>query len=482
MHKNHTMEHQASPDTIIAKKSVAHPASFRDPAGFLFRHDGILYRQVNKAYKEDFNLLTRSGLYKKACDAGCMVPHESADDIPFFSDDAYCIIRPEQIDFISYPYEWCFSELKDAALTTLDLQLMALRHNMILKDATAYNIQFRHGRPVMIDTLSFECYKEGTPWPAYKQFCQHFLAPLALMAKTDIRLNSLLRDYIDGIPLEMASRLLPFATWFKPGLLINLHLHAKAQRAYGKTSVRNKPASLSGRRISKLGLTGIIEGLRKTVEKLTWRPSGTEWAEYYTFTNYSDNALQQKKSLIQNYLKTIQPGTVWDLGANTGLFSRLASEEGMLTIAFDIDPAAVEINYQNVRRNREKNLLPLLADLTTPSPALGWDCDERYSLHQRGPADCILALALVHHLAISNNVPFEKIASFLRKLCKYLIIEFVPKQDSQVQRLLGSRPDIFTDYNRDFFELSFSNFFQIVQTNQIAGSERWLYLMQNKNK
>ena len=207
-------------------------SSFRDPGGFLFRREGSLYRQVNRACAEDFQLLESSGLAASLREAGLLIPHVEADVEPPRPDIAFRVIRPEPVPFISYPYEWSFSQLKDAALTTLRIQKIALRHGMILKDASAYNIQFHRGRPVLIDTLSFTRYEEGQPWVAYRQFCQHFLAPLALMAYRDVRLSALLRTEIDGVPLDLAAGLLPWRTRLKPGLLMHLHVHAASQKKY----------------------------------------------------------------------------------------------------------------------------------------------------------------------------------------------------------------------------------------------------------
>jgi hypothetical protein len=464
---------------IIISKSINRlPASFRDPSGYIYEQEGVLYRQVNHAYREDYDLLMQSGLYNELADQGFLVRHEEVPDRASEYGTAYKVLCPDRIDFISYPYEWSFSQFRDAALLTLDIQLMAMGHGMSLKDASAYNIQFDHGRPVMIDTLSFEKYVEGRPWVAYRQFCQHFLAPLALMAKKDVRLGKLLLGYIDGIPLDLAGSLLPGSTWLNIGLALHLHVHARTQKAYSDSSDIKRRKKHKARNISKNGLTGIVQGLGRTVRKLECGLSGTEWGEYYKSTNYSDSAFKDKKDIVKGFLEIGGPSKVWDLGANTGVFSRLASEMGIFTVSFDIDPAAVDYNYRQIRKNRENNLLPLVFDLTNPSPGLGWDCRERDSLVQRGPVDCILALALIHHLAISNNVPLEKIASFFAGLCSSLIIEFVPKEDTQVQRLLASREDIFSDYDKQHFETIFSKYFKINRMNEIKDSSRVLYLMQ----
>ena len=450
-------------------------SSFRDPSGSLFFQDGSIYRRVDFRYKENYDHLINSGLYKTLVDSGLLVPHDEVGADFDKTCGAYKVLKPELIPFISYPYEWCFSQLKNAALTTLEIQKKALRFGMTLKDSSAYNIQFMKGRPIFIDTLSFEKYREGQPWVAYRQFCQHFLTPLALMSYNDIRLSQLFRVYIDGIPLDLASSLLPSRTRFRFSLLSHIHLHAKSQKYFG-----DKTVNTSGHKMPRRGLLGLIGSLESAVEKLKWQPRDTEWTDYYESTNYSPEALHQKKQLVADFLNKTNPKMVWDLGANKGLFSRIASDRGIQTIAFDIDPAAVEKNYRECVEKEETNILPLLLDLTNPSPNIGWQNQERMSILKRGPAETVLALALIHHLAISNNLPFEKIADFFSKICHWLVIEFVPKSDSQVRRLLSSREDIFPDYTQRFFESQFGEYFAIEGSSKVKDSQRTLYLMQKR--
>jgi hypothetical protein len=451
------------------------PSSFRDPSGSLFLRDGALYRRINRVYAEHYDHLMGSGLYDALVEAGLLVPHEEVSLEPAQAAEVHRVIKPEPIAFISYPYEWCFSQLQDAALATLAIQATALDHGMCLKDASAYNIQFRNGRPVLIDTLSFERYEPGRPWVAYRQFCQHFLAPLALMAHTDVRLSRLLRVFIDGIPLDLASRLLPRRTCWSPSLYIHLHLHARVQQRFAERTVDAKR-----RQVSPAALRGLVGMLRSLVRRLRWKPGGTEWSDYYQQTNYSPTAARDKRRLVEQFVEAVKPQTVWDLGANVGLYSRIASDRGIRTIAFDADPAAVEKNYLECRRAEEKHLLPLVLDLTNPSPAIGWANQERMSLEARRPADLLLALALVHHLAIGNNVPLASIARFLAGICGALIIEFVPKADSQVQRMLATREDVFSDYTRESFERAFGEHFVIEASEPIAESQRTMHLMRRK--
>jgi ribosomal protein L11 methylase PrmA len=450
------------------------PASFRDPSGFVFHRDGVIFRQVNRGYREHYDQLIDSGLYLELVESNLLIDHEEVDERPVVAETAYRVLRPRPVGFISYPFEWSFSQLRDAALATLKTQKLALERGMILKDASAYNIQFVGGRPMLIDTLSFEKYTQGEPWIAYGQFCRHFLAPLALMSHVDVRLGTLLRDYIDGIPLDLASRLLPGRTRFRLGLMVHIHLHARSVRRHAGSS-----ASKPRRSLKRRELLGLIDNLEGGVRRLQWAPEGTEWADYYDDTSYSDADQEGKRQIVEGYLDKVGPATVLDLGANTGRFSRLAASKGISTVACDVDPAAVEKCYLRCRRTGETNLLPLLIDLVNPSPAVGWANRERTSFSERARGDLVFALALVHHLAISNNLPLRRIASYLRSLSDQLVIEFVPKSDPQVKRLLSSRDDIFPDYTQEGFERAFGEVYSIESKAIVGATERVLYLLRS---
>lgn len=450
-------------------KNKALSSSFKDPSGFIFSKKGVLYRQINKSYFHNYTAMMQSGLYRRLTERGLLTPHQ---EIKIRSTDK--IIKPDLVKFISYPYEWSFSMLKDAALVTLEIQKMAIKYGQTLKDASAFNIQFVNSRPVLIDSLSFETYQPGMPWQAYQQFCRHFLASLALMAFVGPELNQLSRIYLDGVPLGLACRLLPVKTKLNFGLLLHLHLHSHNQNKYSNGK------SLKKIKVSQVRMLGLIDSLETTIRKLSWLRPKTEWGNYYSFANYSNRAMKAKKRLVEKFILKTNPKSVWDMGANTGRFSRLASNRGINTIAFDLDPTAVELNYRECRRSQEKNLLPLIIDLTNPSANIGFACKERDSLIKRGPADLVLALALIHHLAISNNLPFNLIAEFFSKCGRSLVIEFVPKQDSQVQKLLASRKDIFPSYSQEEFYTEFSRYFMIIQKKAIPGTKRILYFMRRK--
>ena len=451
-----------------------HPASFRDPSGFLFSRNGRLFRQINKRYSADYDHLLDSGLYDDLVNNDLLVAHTEREESSADPRIAYKVIEPELIPFISYPYEWCFSQLQDAALATLAVQRKAIDHGMSLKDASAYNVQFHLGRPILIDTLSFENLREGEPWIAYRQFCQHFLAPLALMSYVNIEIGKLFRTHIDGVPLDLASQLLPPRTRLKLSLLVHIHWHASAQRRFAGTSTRQPR---QGRKMNLNALRGLVDNLESAIQRLRWEPEHSAWADYEQTHAYSESAWKDKRRLVEAFLEELRPDSVWDLGANVGSFSRLASERSIPTVAFDYDAGAVELNYRRVREEKETYLLPLVMDLTNPSPSLGWEHRERASLAERGPATAIFALALEHHLAISNNVPLERLARFLARLGDWLLIEFIPKEDPQVQRLLVSREDIFEEYHREGFEAAFGSHFEIVRSDPAGDSSRLLYRM-----
>ena len=453
-------------------------SSFRDRCGFLFVSDNTIYRQVDRCWRDEFDFFIDSKLYKTLTEKGLLIPHEEVDLAGALTSDAYKILKPVQIPFISYPYEWAFSQLKDAALNTLEIQIEAMRRGMTLKDASAYNVQFLNGKPIFIDTLSFKKLKPGKPWDAYRQFCQHFFAPLTLMSKVDCRLSSLSRIYIDGVPLDLAAKLLSSVERFSFPSLVHIFMHSKAIIKYGSNpdSARKKGS------MGRYGLQGLVENLKSAIERLKWQPSGTQWAEYYQATNYSDEAMNRKMGLLEVFVKAIEPRPklALDLGANDGTYSRILGKHCNSVISADIDHAAVEKNYLRVKTDADKNIYPIVLDIGNPSPDIGWANLEREAFFKRKKFDLVVSLALIHHLAISNNVPMKKVARFFHGICSYLIIEFVPKEDSQVQMLLSTRKDIFPDYNLSIFEHEFSQYFDILKSEKVTGSYRTMFLLGRK--
>jgi ribosomal protein L11 methylase PrmA len=470
------------------------PGSFRDPTGFVFFRDGVAYRQVNAAFAGAYRAFVDSGLYDELVKNRLLVRHDEIDLRLPDASPAHVVLQPEQIPFISYPYEWCFSQLKAAALLTLQIQRRALGRGQVLRDASAYNVQFLGTRPVFIDTLSFGPYIEGQPWTAYRQFCQHFLAPLALMSSVDPMLGELARSHIDGVPLALAASLLPLRTRLSPGLLMHVHLHARtearAQRSVASNGAPDRETSRASalgprdRVMTRTAMLGLIDSLERTVDKLTWSPPETLWSTYGTHLNYTESAQEQKRQLVGRLLDRVADGErigmVWDLGANTGDYSRLAAGRGARVISFDADRAVVEQHFRQASGRDDALVLPLVQNFANPSPALGWAHAERRSLVDRGPANVAMALALVHHLAIGCNVPLPRVAAFFASLCRHLIVEFVPKEDSQVRRMLRNREDVFGEYSQPAFEAAFGERFTVRESARIEGTVRTLYLMERR--
>lgn len=447
-------------------------SSFRDPAGYIYYDNNKVYRKINKCYFKQYNHFINSKLYDELINCNYLISHKEIKN-----NNNEIILEVEKIPFISYPYEWCFEQLKDAALLTSKICKKALKYNIILKDASSYNIQFYNGRAIFIDTLSFDFYEEGSPWGGYGQFCRHFMAPLLLMSYVDENLNCMLKNYIDGIPVEVANNILNR----RGGFTARQHIkwHAK--------SIFKNNDNVTGKKvfISKNNLINMLDMMIRQIEKLKTKKVLTEWEDYYNNTNYTELADSNKIKLVEDYLKKININNkdiVFDLGANDGKYSRIVSKYGANAISFDIDINAVSNNYYNVTINNENNILPLILDCTNPSPDLGFALEERLGITKRGNRKCVMALAFIHHMAISNNVSFDMIANWFSKLGNYLIIEFVPKNDSQVEKLLMTRKDIFNNYTENDFEEVFKNYYEIIEKKQINDSKRTLYLMRIKNE
>lgn len=459
---------RSSAKTLDTDRAIG--GSFRDPSGIVFYgKDGVLYRQINRVYGPIYRQLVDSGLWYELVDAGLLVNHEEVNLDLCLNDDACAVIRPEPIPFVSYPYEWCFGQLRDAALLTLDIQKRAIAKNMGLKDASAFNVQFIGPTPVFIDTLSFELYPEGRPWIAYRQFCRHFLAPLAAMSFVDPRMNDLLRVHLDGVPLDAASRLLPWRSYLRLGLAVHIHLHRRMER---RTSPEQyDPDAMKP--VARDGVLAIIDNLESTIKGLPAPVDVRTWTDYYETCSYSAEHAAAKERFVQAALEHFRPNTVWDLGANVGLYSRLAAATGAYVVALDQDHACVEAMYHEAAYG----ILPLRMDLANPSPRLGWAHVERDSLEDRGPADAALALALTHHLCLGNNVPLNAAARWFHAISRRLIVEFVPKDDPQARTLLAAKSDIFPEYTRAGFESAFAEHFTIEEVLPLGDPARVLYRM-----
>ncbi|MFT3935550.1 MAG: hypothetical protein QM726_18125 [Chitinophagaceae bacterium] len=457
----------------MSDKVQQHPASYRDPAGFIFKHDGKVYRQVNQYYAQDYDLFIKSGLYDLLVKQKKILPHLEIGEN--FTGDAqwYKTLLPEQLEFISYPYEWCFSQWKDAALLTLELVKTAVSHGLVLKDATPFNVQFVSGAAVFIDTLSFEKYNETKPWVAYRQFIECFVGPLLLAKYRSSDLLKLFQVYPDGIPLKLISKLLPTKSMFNA----NVFLHIKIPGLVNSKPGREKEKQPL---FTKQKLLNIIANLQSFVESISLPATKTSWNNYYEETILSHDYAKAKLAILEEWLKDLPGKTLLDIGTNTGMFAKAAANAGKFTVAIDSDHACIDQLYNDKKEQNGSSILPLCVDIANPSPAIGWSNAERASFTERAKADIVMALALVHHLAIGKNISFEQIAAAFEAMAPVLIIEFVPKEDEKVQLLLKDRKDIFDHYCKETFEKVFSNRLEILKVQPIPGTGRMLYLMKRK--
>ena len=453
---------------------VALPSSYRDPAGYVFRQDGLIYRMITREGKAAYERLMNSGLYLALIQKNILLPHAEMP-ADFNGPVGYKIILPEQLHFITYAWEWSFDQLKDAALLTLEAGRIALEHGMMLKDATPYNIQWHNGALRFIDTLSFEPYTEGKPWIAYRQFCESFLSPLLLMHYSKQSLHQLQLAWPDGIPLAVTRALLPWRSRLSMLTWMHIHLHAKyaAKPAIAKENTAQVSLTKTKQLLSSLDLL---------VRSLSLSDEGTTWGDYYTEAASRNDYLSQKEKIIQDWTRDL-PGIsqAVDFGANNGSFSLPLAEKGIFTIAADGDPVAVNKLYKKISAGRIRNMTPVILDFTNPSPAMGLGNDERTSFLSRiGDQNLGFCLAFIHHLCLGKNIPLQRVAELLARSCQQLIIEFVPKEDEKATLLVARKEDIYPDYHIDGFENAFAQFFSIVKKNVIPGSCRTLYQMQRK--
>lgn len=453
------------------------PGSFRDPSGTVFITDERVLRSIMASAAPNYEAVRASGILAELADDGLVISQRAVDPgaLGELAPGAVHVVEHPLLPFVSYPYEWCFGALKDAALLHLVIHERCLDRGFSMSDASAYNVQFIGSTPLFIDTLSFRPYVEGELWTGHRQFCEQFLNPLLLRAECKVPFNAWYRGNLEGIPVSELARILPFRAKFKWNVLKHVVLQAKFQQS----ASGSKSPSASRLRKIKLPLPtflGMLTGLRRWIERLA--PVGlakTQWQDYAEANSYAAEEVDQKSRFVAEFVAALQPAMVWDLGCNTGHFARVCLEHGARTcVGFDFDIGAVEIAYQRAKAQK-LNFFPVLLDATNPSPNQGWAQSERKGLIERGPADALVALALVHHLAIAKNIPLDSLVDWFVGLAPSGVIEFVEKSDPMVQTMLSLRKDIFPYYTKDVFEHLLSQRARIHRQATISVAGRTVY-------
>jgi SAM-dependent methyltransferase len=386
------------------------------------------------------------------------------------------LLRHEAIPFVSYPYEWAWGMLRDAALLQLELLLAALREGMVLKDSSPYNVQWRGAQPVFVDVGSFEELPEGEPWVGYRQFCMLYLYPLLLQAYRDVPHHPWLRGAIDGITPEQCRNLLAASDLRRPGVLTHVRMHARLEARHGDRADEVK-GDLRAAGFKRELIEANVRGLQKLLRRLEWDPPSSVWTEYGRDNSYSEEDGERKRDFVRDAARSGSYGLCWDLGCNDGTYSRIALEGADYVVAVDGDHGLVELNYRALRDEGETRILPLTMNLADPSPNLGWRGLERKGLLERGRPGLVLCLALVHHVAISANVPVREWLDWLAGLGGALVIEFPTREDPMVRRLLaGKRPHAHPDYELGHFEACLERAFRVERRECLESGTRVLYL------
>ena len=457
------------------KRRTDHDASFKDPAAkvfFIENEDGFIFRELSPEYLSHYNHFKSSGLAEELLKKNLLIPFEETQD-----SAGQVILKAKKIPFVSYPYEWTFTQWKEAALLTLKVQYQALKLGMILKDATPFNIVFDGCKPVFVDISSFEIYREGEPWKAFKQFSENFYIPLLLVKYFDAVGNQVYQSNIAGIPLSKGLALLPAKVYFNFNTLLYLVLPGNMRK-----HLKDKQGAEQSKKITAKSLMQFSDQLFLNISKLKQNKIQTKWNDYYD-RNTDEKYLLEKEQVIKDWIGVnYQNKVLIDFGCNTGNFSKLAAGNVHSVIAFDEDVRSVDEFYNACRQNKLNNIFSFTANISQPAPAVGWNNEERESLKKRLHGDIGLALALIHHLAITNHINFDMMTDFFANCCDEMIIEFVPKEDAKVQLLLASREDIFNWYNENNFIASFKEKFNLIKQHRFSNNRILTHFTEKKNE
>jgi SAM-dependent methyltransferase len=466
--------------TLHTQPSTLEPGSFRDPDSRVFYAGDAVYRALSTDGLDDYRALREARLLEDPRIVATELVHDAPELGARLVKETAGVLRHERIPFVSYPYEWTFSMLKDAALLQLDLLLAALERDLVLKDSTPYNVQFRGARALFVDVGSFERLRPGEPWAGYRQFCMLYLYPLLLQALKGVRFQPWLRGSLEGITATEMRGLMSARDRFRRGVPTHVFLHARLERRYADRGGEVRE-DLRRAGFRKALIVANVRKLRALVQRLHWDPPAGVWTAYGARNSYSDADVARKEDFVRDAARACSPRLVWDIGANNGRYSRLAAEHARTVVAIDADQGPLELLYRELRDEGDERILPLTIDLADPSPGLGWRGLERGALAVRGRPDLVLALALVHHLTISANVPVREVVDWLAELGSALVVEFPTREDPMVKKLLArKREGLHPDYELGHFERCLAEAFTIDRSERLGSGTRVLFLARPK--
>lgn len=470
---------EADADSRIAG-SIYEPGSFRDRSGRVFYDRGAVYRGLNAEALANWRLLNATHFFARAVADGSLVKTEEIDADALCRDGSAdksrwaAVLRHELIPFVSYSYEWTFGMLRDAALLQLDLLDAALDENMILKDGSAFNLQFRGASPVFIDIPSFVELRPGAAWAGYRQFCQTMLFPLMVQAYKNVAFQPWLRGNIEGIDPGECRNVMGWRALFRRGVFGHVYLQALLQGAVQSTS-QSVASDLANAGFHKDLIKANVRRLQRVLRKLRWRQTESVWSRYAEQNSYTDAARAEKEEFVRHVTRSKPWKLCWDLGCNTGNYARIASENADYVVAMDRDHLAVETLYRSLSKEGNRRILPLVMNAVDSSPGQGWRGAERKTLGSRGTPNLVLCLALVHHIVLGGNVLLSDFIDWLAELGADLVIEFVTRDDPIVQSLLRQKADAFEDYDLPPFEKWLGHRFDIVRRKVLNSQTRILY-------
>ncbi|HRV60518.1 MAG TPA: hypothetical protein P5138_07795 [Solirubrobacterales bacterium] len=463
--------------------TAAEPGSFRDRDSRVVITDDAIYRALSPEGAEDWEAFSGSALLEKFTSAGQVIGTREVDlsvlgeSSGLLPTGVTRVLEHDRVPFVSYPYEWTFGMLQDAAKLQLELGIDAIDAGLTLKDATPYNVQFLGAHPTFIDVGSFEKIPEGEPWIAYRQFCMLYLYPLLFQAHKDLPFQPWLRGSIDGIQPIDAIKVFSLRDRLRRGVFLHTSLHARLDRRANKSGPGSAEENKTTRQVKPKQLQAQLQSMHRLVSKLKWKAGETSWSGYRQSNTYSDADDQRKQAFVAEVAAAAKPGLTWDMGCNDGAYSRIAAESSERVVAFDFDHATVEALYRSLREEGNTKILPLVSNLADPSPALGWRGLERKTLADRGAPDLMLALALIHHVSISANIPVADFLQWARDLETTLLIEFPKRTDPMVRALLANKHEgANPDYEEEIFERELESRFTVERREELPSGDRILYL------